>query len=265
MPRRLDDWLTNYLKYVDHTEPPLQFHVWCAVSAIAGALQRRVFIDFEGIHFPNHYVILVGPSGTTRKGGAIRRASYFLKELEPYQVKLIKGNRVTKERLVMDLAACTVQYSDMEGNQLQQNAATHIVPELATFIGHQDIALLAWLTDWWESDEHWEDRTKTAGIAVVDHMCYNLLGAAAPDWFESMLPKEAIGGGFTSRCIFVYGHRKRKVVIPRKPTASEETLRTYLLEDIFDMMNLVGEFTITPSALNVYTCLLYTSPSPRDS
>jgi len=39
----------------------------------------------------------------------------------------------------------------------------------------------------------------------------NILGAAAPDWLPTMIPPEAIGGGFTSRIIFILESIKGKI------------------------------------------------------
>ena len=252
MARRLDDWLRAYLDYTHNTEPPLQFHVWSAISVLAGVLQRRCYVEWEGTIYPNQYIILVGNSGTTRKGVAIGRAKWFLRQLRSHNVRLIAGNRVTKEQLVNDIADHRLEYSDRDGQQLVQSAVTHIVPELSVFLGHQDILLLGWLTDWWDSDDEWEYRTKTAGTVAIEFLCYNLLGASSPDWFSSMLPKEAIGGGFTSRCIFVYQRFKRKVVAMPRMTPREHQLREDLLWDLMDMMDMTGEFVVTQDGMDAY-------------
>src|SRR5258706_8486709 len=78
--RELEDWLESYLEYTDSSEPPTTFHIWCALATIAGALQRRVYLQqgLERTIYPNLYVILIGPSGRTRKGVALGIAKELL-------------------------------------------------------------------------------------------------------------------------------------------------------------------------------------------
>ena len=76
-------WLDVYLKYVDNTESPTSYHVWTALSCIAGALQRKCYIKW-GLEtvYPNMYVVLVGSAGRTRKSLAINIGQDVFKELD---------------------------------------------------------------------------------------------------------------------------------------------------------------------------------------
>ena len=256
MPKRnVPDWLSAYLRYVENTEPPIQFHIWCALSTIAGVLQRRVWLDWERRLYPNLYVILVGDSGQTRKGTAIDKAEWFFTQMP--QLNIENGNRVTKEQLAIDLASAESEFFYQEpgrrGKTMRtQHTLTHIVPELATFFGFKDHELLGWLTDWYDSKDVWENRTKTAGKDLIHNMCYNLLAATAPDWMRSMLPEAAVGGGFTSRVLFIYEERKRKVVSNPQLTEKDKELRTLLLSDLEQIYKLAGPMSLTPKAQLLY-------------
>ena len=249
MARKLNDWITGYLNYVKNTEPPIQFHVWSAVSIIAAALQRRVYVDWEDRIFPNQYVILVGASGATRKGVALGKARYFLDRAKMLHVE--RGNRVTKEQLIIDIKENATTYN-VNGIPYIQSATTQVAPELSVFLGQRDLLLLSWLTDWYDCLPRWENRTKTAGIDDVQNMCYNLLAATAPDWLSSMLPEEAFGGGFTSRCMFVYEPRKRQVVADPRMTPEEEDLRELLLEDYKSLTHLAGRMHLDSEMVDEY-------------
>ena len=77
-------------------------------------------------------------------------------------------------------------------------------------------------------------------IDDIKGMCYNVLGATAPDWMVEMLPQEAVGGGFTSRCILVCEHRKRKIVVDPRPTRAELETKRSLLKDLRQIRLLSG-------------------------
>src|SRR5207244_4986143 len=57
-------------------------HFWTAVSTVAGALRRRVYID-EGTFrwFPNFYIVLVGPPGTVKKSSVISIGARLLRDV----------------------------------------------------------------------------------------------------------------------------------------------------------------------------------------
>lgn len=250
MKRTLPDWLSTYLQFVENTEPPLQFHNWTAVSIIAGTLQRRTRIEWQSTIYPNCFVFLVGSSGATRKGTALANAQWFL---DRAKIRLVASNSITKERLVQVIKENMSSFSDPPAGRRFQCATTHIIPELSTFLGMKNIELLSWLTDWYDSLPSWKYSTKNMGTDEVVNMSYNMLAATAPDWMDSMLPMEAMGGGFTSRCIFVYETAKEKIVANPRMTEEEKKLREDLLSDLLQIRRLSGEFKISPEAEELYT------------
>ena len=77
------DWISAYLKFTENTESPTSYHIWTAIACIAGALQRKCFMQWglERI-YPNMYIVLVGPAGRTRKSVAINIGQDIFKALE---------------------------------------------------------------------------------------------------------------------------------------------------------------------------------------
>ncbi len=251
MPRKLHDWLTSYLEYTAETEPPLSFHTWSGVFVLASTLQRRVYMNWEGTIYPNHYIILVGPSGATRKGVAVERAIWMLRRSG---VVLANSDSVTKEALVQDLKDSITSFVDSTTKRMRfQCAMCLISEELAVFLGQKDIAMLAWLTKWYNSDARWTYRTKNYNTDVVENLCFSMLGGTAADWMESMLPHEAMGGGFTARCIFVVEDRKRQITPDPRPSHETLELRGVLLEDLKDIRKrMSGHMEFAPDALEAY-------------
>jgi hypothetical protein len=78
------------------------------------------------------------------------------------------------------------------------------------------------------------------------------MGATAPDWLQSMLPQEAVGGGFTSRVIFVVEEKKRQTVPKHEITEEESVIRDALIMDLNRINNITGEFAFAPDGEAAY-------------
>ena len=251
LKRNCDDWLTTYLHYVDNTESPLSYHTWVGLSVIAGTLQRRVFIrrqDKEVI-YPNQYIVLVGPPGRVRKGTAIAIGRGLLEEVGIP----LAAERVTKEALVRFMKKNLATFPDPKTGIPQLHCSvTCIAEELAVLLGQKDVELLAFLTAWYDSRDDWSYDTKTQGKDELLGMCFNFLAATAPDWLPSILPIEAISGGWTSRCIFVVEYRARKIVSALTPPKGIKELQKKLLLDLEQIRAISGEMVLTTEAQGAY-------------
>ena len=59
------DWIDTYLKYTKGTPTPSIFRLWSAITAVSGAVERRVWVETgKGKLYPNLYTLLVGPPGS---------------------------------------------------------------------------------------------------------------------------------------------------------------------------------------------------------
>jgi hypothetical protein len=251
--RELSDWLENYLKYTENSESPLSYHVWCGLSVIAGALQRKVYLKWGlgRIIYPNLYTVLIGPSGRTRKGVAIGIAKEFLKQIPGVTVAPESSSGRQAMILAMKRAASNFQ-DPVDGKIKFHCALTAFSEELSVFLGQGDIAYLSNLTDWYDSKDDWEYETVGRGKDTLTGLCLNLLGGTAPDWIQSMIPQEALGGGFTSRIIFIVEEIKRKLVPEYFQSDEEAALQELLTRDLERMSQLAGEITFDDEAKTLY-------------
>lgn len=249
MARVLNDWLSGYLEYTQGSEPPLSYHTWAGISVIAGALQRRTFLQwgFETI-YPNMYIILVGPSGKARKGVALGIA----KDLLSTTPISMTSESVTREALIRSMKGAITNYADPDGKIRFHCSITCFSEELSVFLGQSNIAFLSSLTDWYDSKDSWTYETKGSGTDKLQGLCFNLLGATAPDWLQSMLPQEAVGGGFTSRVIFVVEDRKGKTVPEHILSEKELQIKTGLEQDLERISQLSGEFHFDNDGRKLY-------------
>lgn len=247
--RMLPDWLGAYLKYTEDTEPPISYHTWTALAILAGALQRKVWLQWgHETLYPNMYIILVGPSGRCRKGTAMSMGRDLLENVQSVQ---ISSESITREALIRFMKDAVSTMQDPEtGKTLFHCSVTTISPELSVFLGQQNLGFLADLTDWFDSNNVWTYETKGSGTDRIQGVCFNLLGATAPDWIQSMIPQEALGGGFTSRCLFVVESNKRKTVA--EPTPVDQKLRAALIGDLERIGNMQGEFRFDEAGRQAY-------------
>jgi hypothetical protein len=124
--------------------------------------------------------------------------------------------------------------------------------ELSVFLGQGDTKYLANLTDWYDSTDSWTYETIGRGTDSLQGICFNLAGGTAPDWIQSMLPQEAIGGGFTARIIFIVEESKGQTVPKHDMTQEELDLREKLVRDLERISYLKGRFFFTPAGEKAY-------------
>ncbi len=198
--------------------------------------------------FPNMYVVLIGPSGKCRKSTAMNIGADILKTVG---VK-VSAEAITREALIQEMVEGANVAEAPDGKMRTHCSLTIVASELMVFLGDYDPEFLANLTDWYDSMEHWTYRTKTQGTDVVRGVCLNMLGATAPDWISLMLPQAAVGGGFTSRIIFVVEERKRKIVAVPFLTEEELALRDDLVSDLQSIHLMNGNFQMSKEAIEAY-------------
>ncbi len=240
--RELTDWLDSYLAYTNNSEPPDSYRLWCGISVIASVLQRKCKLPWGSLTFyPNMYVVLVGPAGKARKGTAMSPAQKFLDDLD---IKMA-AESMTRESLIQALAETSESMQTHDGKIVFHSSLTIFSPELVVFLGHNNHQLLMDLTDWYDCRSRWTYRTKNMGTDEITGVFVNLLGATTPELIRSSLPLDAIGGGLTSRIVFVYEERKGKIVAAPMLSAEERELQVKLRRDLERIYNMRGEFRVT--------------------
>ncbi len=249
MERKLDDWLDGFIKYCENSEPPESYKRWVGISVIAAALQRKVVLPWGHLKFyPNMYIVLVGPPGRTRKGTAMTPGYQLLSDVG---IK-IAAEATTRESLIQQLESASATHTTPDGRVIYHASLTVFSQELTVFLGFKNQQLIMDLTDWYDCKPRWVYRTKNMGTNDIVGVWVNLIGATTPELLQTSLPRDAIGGGLTSRIVFIYEDRKGKTV--PFPMLTDEALRLYndLLEDLNTMSTLAGDFYPDQSFLKAY-------------
>lgn len=248
LARQLDDWLKAYLAYTAPLEAPDKFHFWAGVSAVAGALRRRVWIDMGLFQWtPNFYIIFVAPPGIVSKSTTLSVSMKFLREVKDVH---FGPDAVTWQALTQALAAAKIEYP-INGLMYPMSCITIASSEFGTFLNPHDSAMMSVLTDLWDGKTGaWEKHTKTSGSDKVINPWINMAACTTPGWLEGNFPEHLIGEGFTSRCIFVYAEEKRRLVAyPQKELPDDfKELERGLKHDIQQIGKLGGSFGLTDEA-----------------
>lgn len=227
--RSLPNWLFAYAKYTENSESPETYHLWVALWCLSSAIRKNVWLDM-GIFtlYPNLYVILTGEAGKMAKSTCVSLGATILRGVD--EIKFAP-DAVTAEELVDRL--------DKAYNG-KQSAIAIKSTELSDLIDPSGIKMVSWLTTIYDSQGFWDRGTKRSGKNEIKNPVVNLLAGTTPEWLADGLPVQAIGHGFTSRCVFVYEDNLRDDQ-PFPEPADRELVRR-LIDDLNHISKITGEF-----------------------
>jgi hypothetical protein len=250
MSRQLTDWITGYLTYTNTTEPAETFRTWTAISVLAGALQRKCKLEWGTLTFyPNMYIVLVGPSGA-RKGTAMTPGLVFLDELG---VK-VAAEAITREALIRELKnANATDQNITTGKMIFHSSLTIWAQELTVFLGYGNLQLMSDLCDFYDCRNRWTYRTKNMGTDEIIGVFVNLFGGTTPSLIRSAMPIDAIGGGLTSRIIFIYEEDIARCQPMPFLSDAQLGLREQLKMDLERIHAMHGDFKVTKEFLDSWT------------
>lgn len=208
--RNFPDWLTAYCDYASFSEAPRRMHFWSGVSAIAGALRRRVWIDMAYFKWtPCFYIVLVAPPGIVSKSTTAGIAMNILRKVPGIK---FGPDVVTWQALVKSFAESHEQFMH-GGEYLTMSAVTIESSEFGNLFNPQDKDMVDLFVTLWDSKEGTLTKvTKMSGNDMVQNPWINVIACTTPAWIAGNFPDYLIGGGFTSRCLFVYAEEKEKYV-----------------------------------------------------
>jgi len=244
MTRRLKNWLESYMEYTKETEPAKQFHTWVGLSAIASALRKKIWFRFGRIRIhPNIYVVLVSEPGVARKTQAITYGEEIIGEVSAI---VTSADAITPQAMLEDLEMAKTEEVLPNGTTLTHNSLCVTSGEFESFLGQKkdNTKMLVLLTDLYDCKiRPYRYRTKGAGTNVIASPFLNLNAGTTPESLASSLPSTAIGGGLTSRILFIWADEKdHKEAIPE--TSKEITeLKGHLIHDLTIISRLVGSYT----------------------
>lgn len=262
-----------YFSYVRETEPPIIFHRWSIITAVAAMLGRQTWISFgDGRIFPNMYVMLIGESGT-RKSAAILKAK---KSIARAGYRTFAADSTSREKFLMDLAG-EPEFDDIASKTgrsrtlpmesvleslrlVDPSNGEHdgipkevfiVADEFNEFAGNGNVDFLTTLGKLWDWDDDillYEERFKNSKSVKIYQPTINMLGGNTHQGFKLAFPEYMIGQGFFSRQILIYSEPSGiKITFPPPPPPELKQKLTEKLQKIKDTVK--GQMEISQQAL----------------
>lgn len=246
MSRSLEDWLTTYIEYTTYTESAAIFHKWVGISLIASALRRKVWFNFGRIKVhPNLFIVLVAEPGIARKTQAISYGDEILTELTGI---VLSADATTPQALLEDLEGAANPATMPDNTVLTHCSLTISSGEFESFLGQKrdNTRMIVTLTDLFDCRMRpFRYRTKHAGSNTIPNPYLNLIAATTPEGVANSLPPSAIGGGLTSRIIFLWADDKeQKIDVPEETDLVVET-KPLLIQDLSIISRITGGYDFT--------------------
>jgi hypothetical protein len=183
-------WLASYMDFTRHTEPPGAFHFFVGAAVLGATLGRNVYVSKGAYNvYPNMCVVLVAPSGKCRKTSAANLGTDLIRTI---------GGRIIADK--------TTPEALVEAFKGSANATGLLyAPELAVFLGKQKYleGMVPMLTSLFDAPREWSSATIMRGDAKLENVALSFIGCSTIDWIQTAIPKDAFGGGFMSRLLFV--------------------------------------------------------------
>lgn len=251
MARHFPNIIDAYLRYTEEHESTLKIRKWCAISIIAGAMERRLYLD-RGYYklFSNLYTFIVAPSGIVKKTTSTGIAVNMLREVEGIK---IMSERMTSGSLVEQMCLAGKKY-EHEYQTFTQSALFAYASELAVFMEEVFGDITSLLTTFYDcvpndSSKPWVYGTIGRGERRVFGPCLNILGASTKPWLQRCIPSSEQEAGFSSRIIFVVENDiPDKLVAWPEVNEDLELMRLKIIEDLRAVACMCGKLKVHVAA-----------------
>lgn len=239
-------WTSSFVELYKERSTSELFLRWAAVSAVAGALERRVWVRTNaGDLYPNLFVLLVAPPGVGKD-----QALLPMRDVWASTGKLnISPISMTGKGLLEELAAPSASRQYIEGgNWINYHTLLIAVPELGVLLPSHDLGFLSILNELYGCNTVFEERLRKQDERFkIERPHIHLVAGTQPNYLSALLPEAAFGMGFTSRMIMVYHGTPTKSSLFSN-TAFNKPLFDRVRHDLLQICDLRGQFTVTPEA-----------------
>jgi len=248
MNRNFPDWLGAFLTFCQGGECPPHVNFWVGVSSIAACLRRRVWMDMRRfVWYPNFYIILVAPPAVIAKSTSSEQGMRLLKQVPG----IVFGPHVTTWESLVTRFAQAVEQFDFEGQSYTMSPIILDSGEFGNLFDPKDrkqVDLFVRLYDCPKGK--FEKETKMSGNDTVVDACINLIACTTPSWIADNFPTYLVGGGFTSRCIFVYVDEKAvEIAWPDEHVIDDyDDYALKLVQDLEMISLMTGPFVLSKEA-----------------
>lgn len=254
----LQNFLQGFLALTRGTEIPEPFALWAGLSSVGSVLGRKCFLD-RGTYtlYPNLFIVFVAGSGKCRKSTTVNLAAKLVARLDP-------GPHVTAQKTTPE-ALIEALHSGENGKPRETCEGWCFVDELSNFINRTsyDQGLGQVLISLYDCLPSFKYHTRGRGIEEVKRAFFGLLSGTTGEELRNAIPEAAIGGGLTSRMIFVYVKETPPPVAFPEFGPEKKALQELLIKQLQLLFNRAGQFSFSSSGRITFSRLyssLYDSP-----
>lgn len=204
------DLIDEFLEFSDGHISPDSFKLWSCIGMIAGALERRVWVEQRGgaiVTFPNLFVLLVAPPGVGKYViEAVR--GLWSDVMEPgtkSKAFKVAPDSMTKASLIDNLVKARTVKIVKDGPPLAYHSLLVAAEEFAVLLPSYDLEYIAALNSIYNNKTLHEE-TRRFGVKEVriDYPQMNILAGTQPSWLGATFPQEAWSSGLARRLIMVF-------------------------------------------------------------
>lgn len=252
MSRNFPNFIEAYCAYSQDEIVPASYQKWVALSLIAGALERSVWIVERGrITYPNLFTLLVGKPGAG-KSQAIRPAKPLLTGLAG---RLRSGEFKVKEGIITQAGLCEEMQvtSKLPNNQPYSSVFVLAAEGSDSALKNHADDFRSTACAMYDCEELYEKTLKSKSY-IIPNPVMNILGGATPEFLGSIVDQNSVMGGLASRFTYVIAEANlpEESQIDQEGEALSGDLGKALVDDLFDIYNLYGRFRFSKDSVAMY-------------
>ena len=240
------------MEFTDGLPTSKNYRKWAAISAVAGALERRAYTLLANRPiFPNFYILLMGRPGTG-KSFAIEEVRHLWAGTGKFNVA---PDRVTSRALMNTM----VRGLRHVGGGEMYSSALVASSEFGVLVSAYDQDFMSVLNTFYDCPTRpFEDETGKYGNLKIEKPHLNLISGAQPKFFAEIMPEAAYDLGFTSRLVMIYSAEIPKVrlfepaTIQEKIREERDALYKALENDLRSIAEIHGEFRFEKEAAEAF-------------
>lgn len=257
MSRKFPNWIEAFELWATDQKVPAQFNTFVGLSAIAGALERKVWLPWSENYsfYPNIYVILVALPNVG-KSLAISKAVDLLRGISGKGAKLnIMPSSVTEAKFIELMGHGKSFIDTSTGKEVVtfQNAGYFYASEASNTLRNVYGPFIECLTDLYDCPKVWERSTKKDGKTIsLQNVCVNMIAGSTFDYLGKLINDENIQGGFASRIIYVV-HDDKEIKAQKFQSGLDDNDRIKrsefmgaLEDDLLEINKMNGPMSATP-------------------
>lgn len=240
------DWIDDFMTYTDGIPSPEIFRLWSAISTIAGALERRVWITTaRNALFPNLFLMLVSPPAVGKTQAIMNTQDLWhaMKKLK------VAPSSVTKASLIDAISSARQNIPLANGKGLIEYSSLQVASsEFGVLVPKYDMEFLSVLTDIYDCPRVYRETRRTLNKEIDIHKPQlNFIAGTQPGFLASLLPEEAWNQGFMSRVIMIYSAQPVRVSLFEALEPRQDLFKS-LVERLVSMTKLYGGFLLDDDA-----------------